>query len=157
MGHVDDMAPPYPPYRKRNKREICDEFVQCLARRGDVNVDAPGFVESLRQHFDRLPTRYALDVNLDTLDVLSHQRLLEEARADPSTVSFAVRAVEIIKHPRGGAAADEEAPPSPSHEVCGEAGGQAGRQAHIAEEGRKKVSGLGASTTRSVRSLQHCG
>lgn len=57
---------------------------------------APGFIESVCQHFDRLPTRYALDVNIDSLDVLSHMRLLEEARSDPATVSFAVRPVEVL-------------------------------------------------------------
>jgi hypothetical protein len=43
-----------------------------------------------------LPTRYALDVNTDSLDVLSHKRLLDEARLDPTTVSFAVRSVEVL-------------------------------------------------------------
>ena len=33
---------------------------------------------------------------LCSLDVLSHKRLLDEARADPTAVSFAVRPVEII-------------------------------------------------------------
>lgn len=89
------------PYRKRSKMEVCEDFIGALVSRGDVDVDAPGFLDSLKMHFERLPTRYALDVNLDTLDVLSHQRLLEEARADPSTVSFAVRGVEVLIPSRG--------------------------------------------------------
>ena len=67
-----------------------------MAQRGDVNTDAPGFIESLKQHFNRLPTRYALDVNIESLDVLSHKRLLDEARSDPTTVSFSVRPVEVV-------------------------------------------------------------
>ena len=34
---------------------------------------------------------YAHDINLSSLDVLNHQRLLNSARADPSAVSFQVR------------------------------------------------------------------
>ncbi|KXZ52483.1 hypothetical protein GPECTOR_9g527 [Gonium pectorale] len=81
--------------RKRTKADVCEAFLARLAERGDVELDS-ALVDGIRQHFDRLPTRYALDVNVDGLDVLSHKRLLDEARADPTTVSFAVRPVEII-------------------------------------------------------------
>lgn len=83
-------------YRKKTKNEVCDSYIAKLVEREDIDVSTPGFIESIRQHFDKLPTRYALDVNLDSLDVLSHKRLLDEARADPTAVSFAVRPVEII-------------------------------------------------------------
>jgi hypothetical protein len=43
-----------------------------------------------------LNCRYALDVNIGTLDVLNHKRLLDSARADPSAVSFQVRPVDVI-------------------------------------------------------------
>lgn len=82
--------------RRRDKSAIANAYIERLRERGDVDVDAPGFVESIKQHFERLPTRYAMDVNIDSLDPLSHRRLLEEARLDPSTVSFAVRPVEIL-------------------------------------------------------------
>ena len=96
--------------RKRTKQEVCDSFLKNLVVRGDVDVEAPGFAEGIRRHFDSLPTRYALDVSIDGIDVLSHKRLLEEARADPTTVSFAVRPVEVVvpKHSRGN-----ESPSSP--------------------------------------------
>ncbi|PNW71561.1 hypothetical protein CHLRE_16g659400v5 [Chlamydomonas reinhardtii] len=81
--------------RKRTKADVCEAFVARLSERGDVELDS-SLLEGIRQHFDRLPTRYALDVNVDGLDVLSHKRLLDEARADPTTVSFAVRPVEIV-------------------------------------------------------------
>jgi hypothetical protein len=49
------------------------------------------------------------------LDVLSHKRLLDEARLDPSTVSFAVRNVEVL-HNRQRESSDGL--PSPAfHEV----------------------------------------
>lgn len=40
--------------------------------------------------------RYALDVNIATLDVLNHKRLLDSARSDPSAVSFQVRPVDVM-------------------------------------------------------------
>lgn len=87
----DGFAP-----RRRTKQEVSDAFIARLQARGDVDVSAPGFLEGICSHFERLPTRYALDINLDSLDVLSHKRLLDEARADPVTVSFAVRPVEVL-------------------------------------------------------------
>jgi hypothetical protein len=91
--------------RRRTKAQICEAYIQRLAGRGDIQLD-PAFVASIRRHFDALPTRYALDVNVDSLDVLSHKRLLDEARQDPSAVSFAIRPVEIVvpkqHHSTGG-------------------------------------------------------
>lgn len=40
--------------------------------------------------------RYAFDVNIESLDVLNHKRLLDSARAEPSAVSFQVRPVDVI-------------------------------------------------------------
>lgn len=94
---------------------MCDQFLARLQERGDIDIGAPGFIESICQHFERLPTRYALDVNTDSLDVLSHKRLLDEARLDPTTVSFAVRSVEVL-HSRPRESSDGL--PSPAfHEV----------------------------------------
>lgn len=42
------------------------------------------------------PCRYALDVNISSLDVLNHKRLLDSARADPSAVSFQLRPVDVV-------------------------------------------------------------
>ena len=39
---------------------------------------------------------YALDVNISSLDVLNHKRLLDSARADPSAVSFQLRPVDVV-------------------------------------------------------------
>jgi hypothetical protein len=102
-------------HRRRTKQEVCDHFVSRLQERSDIDITAPGFIESICQHFERLPTRYALDVNTESLDVLSHKRLLDEARLDPSTVSFAVRNVEVL-HNRQRESSDGL--PSPAfHEV----------------------------------------
>eukprot|EP00201_Polytomella_parva_P019299 CAMPEP_0175057736 /NCGR_PEP_ID=MMETSP0052_2-20121109/11433_1 /TAXON_ID=51329 ORGANISM="Polytomella parva, Strain SAG 63-3" /NCGR_SAMPLE_ID=MMETSP0052_2 /ASSEMBLY_ACC=CAM_ASM_000194 /LENGTH=555 /DNA_ID=CAMNT_0016322989 /DNA_START=154 /DNA_END=1821 /DNA_ORIENTATION=+ len=82
--------------RRKTKLEVAEAFIAQLAQRGDVDINAPGFIQSIKEHFERLPTRYSLDVSIDGLDVLSHKRLLDEARADPSTVSFSVRPVDIV-------------------------------------------------------------
>lgn len=73
------------------------------------------------RHFETLPTRYALDVNLDSLDVLSHQRLLNEARADQTSVSYAVRSVEILVDRQRGTPthSDGQMPLSPQVSVGG--------------------------------------
>lgn len=48
------------------------------------------------------PRRYAFDVNIETLDVLNHKRLLDSAREEPNSISFQVRPVDVV--PSGNAA-----------------------------------------------------
>jgi hypothetical protein len=75
--------------------QVCEAYLQKMLARPDITHLEPGFKDQLWKHFDLLPTRYALDINLETLDVLNHMQLLEEARSDPSAVFFHVRIVEI--------------------------------------------------------------
>ncbi len=89
FGH--QQAPP----RKRTKQAVCQDFIQNLRARQGFELDTPGVVEGIQTHFQLLPSRYALDVNIDSLDVLNHKRLLDSARSDPSAVSFQVRRVEV--------------------------------------------------------------
>lgn len=51
---------------------------------------------SHRPHPAPLRRRYALDVNIGSLDVLNHKRLLDSARSDPSAVSFQLRPVDVV-------------------------------------------------------------
>ena len=81
--------------RKRTKAEVSEAFIQRLSDRRSIDLSVPGVVEGIQRHFQLLPTRYALDVNLGSLDVLNHKRLLDSARADPSAVSFQVRPVDV--------------------------------------------------------------
>jgi hypothetical protein len=67
--------------RRRTKAEVVEAYLRSLAARGDIDIAAPGLAASIRQHFAALPSRYALDVNLDSLDVLSHLKLLQGADA----------------------------------------------------------------------------
>jgi hypothetical protein len=76
------------------KYDVCDQFLDQIRRRGDIHLSTIE-AEDLIKHFKSLPTRYALDVNTDGLDVLNHNRLLDCARADPGSVSFQVRTVDV--------------------------------------------------------------
>ncbi|KAL4445365.1 hypothetical protein ABPG77_011190 [Micractinium sp. CCAP 211/92] len=80
--------------RRRSKLEIADHFLANLRARG-MEVDA-ALADELRSHFESLPSRYALDVNINSLDVLNHKRLLDSARSDPSAVSFQLRPVDVV-------------------------------------------------------------
>ena len=79
-----------------------------MLARPDITHLEPAFKDQLRKHFDLLPTRYALDINLETLDVLNHMQLLEEARSDPSAVFFHVRIVEVIVSAHHGVGDDAD-------------------------------------------------
>ncbi|KAL5063552.1 hypothetical protein RYX36_025289, partial [Vicia faba] len=58
----------------------------------------PGFNDQLWAHFNRLPTRYALDVNVERAeDVLMHKRLLQLAYDPANRPSIEVHLVQL--HP----------------------------------------------------------
>ena len=86
--------------------QVCEAYLQKMLARPDITHLEPGFKDQLRKHFDLLPTRYALDINLETLDVLNHLQLLEEARSDPSAVFFHVRIV-VVNFSAQGATGDD--------------------------------------------------
>lgn len=89
-------------FPRATKAEVCEHFLEQLRRRTDLSL-TPGEFDELRQHFKSLPTRYALDVNIDSLDVLNHKRLLDCARSDDGAVSFQIRTVDVLLPPgRGG-------------------------------------------------------
>ena len=79
---------------KRTKQEICSAFIARLRERRSLDVTQE-VIEGIKQHFASLPTRYALDVNISSLDILNHHRLLQSARNDPAAVSFQVRSVDV--------------------------------------------------------------
>lgn len=93
------------PPRARTKMDMCAAFLDKLQTRRNLDL-TPELVEGIEQHFRLLPSRYALDVNISSLDVLNHKRLLDSARADPSAVSFQVRPVDIISAAGNRAAMD---------------------------------------------------
>lgn len=96
-------------HRRRTKLETCERYIQYLRERGDVDVDRQGFVSSVQQHFESLPTRYALDVDTSGTNILRHMDLLEQARKYPASVAFMVREIELL-YPRHNQMVQLEAP-----------------------------------------------
>lgn len=83
--------------RQRKKTEVCNEILKRLRESGSEAVDSPGFSEGIHAHFQRLPARYALDVNVERAeDVLTHKRLLELAETQENRPVFHVRAVHVL-------------------------------------------------------------
>ena len=81
--------------RETARQDALESFLTSLRAKGVIDVDQLGFAESIREHFELLPSRYATNVNTTSLDVLNHKRLLDSARSDPSAVSFQVRSVDV--------------------------------------------------------------
>ncbi len=46
--------------RKRTKMEVCEAFIFKLRERRTIDLDAPGVIEGIQQHFQLLPTRYGV-------------------------------------------------------------------------------------------------
>ncbi|XP_074591011.1 serine/threonine-protein kinase STY46-like isoform X2 [Curcuma longa] len=83
--------------QQRHKLDVYNEVLRRLREAGLPEVLAPSFEDGLWNHFNRLPARYALDVNVERAeDVLTHKRLLELAEEPANRPVFAVRLVQII-------------------------------------------------------------
>lgn len=44
-------------FRKRTRREVADAFIERLRARDGMDVEAPGFIQGIYDHFDSLPSR----------------------------------------------------------------------------------------------------
>ncbi|KAH0456072.1 hypothetical protein IEQ34_013979 [Dendrobium chrysotoxum] len=85
--------------RHHSKLEVYNEVLRRLKESGSPEVLAPSFKEDLWLHFNRLPVRYALDVNVERAeDVLTHKRLLQQAQDPVIQLAFDIRPVQM---PRG--------------------------------------------------------
>nr|XP_009802147.1 PREDICTED: probable serine/threonine-protein kinase DDB_G0267514 isoform X2 [Nicotiana sylvestris] len=92
---------PSSPKQSRLQRQKLQAFNEVLTRLQDLNLDEvnlPGFEDQLWLHFNRLPARYASDVNVERAeDVLTHKRLLQLAEDPANRPAFDVRLVQV--HP----------------------------------------------------------
>ncbi|KQJ92958.1 serine/threonine-protein kinase STY46 [Brachypodium distachyon] len=81
---------------KQGRRlEVYNEVLARLRAAGEIS---PGFQDALWAHFHRLPARYALDVNAERAeDVVTHQRLLQEARDPHRRPALSVRVVQVSR------------------------------------------------------------
>ncbi|XP_058213886.1 serine/threonine-protein kinase STY46-like [Rhododendron vialii] len=94
------VAEPSPAANSRQqmtKREVYNEVLRRLKESPNVEeVEQPGFDDQLWAHFNRLPTRYALDVNVERAeDVLMHKRLLQLAHDPLNRPAFEIRLVQV--------------------------------------------------------------
>lgn len=90
--------------KQKQKIEV---YLKVLSRLRELNVPetmAPGFEDDLWAHFYRLPTRYALDMNVERAQyVLMHKRLLHIARTPAASTGPAVevRLVQVVRSASG--------------------------------------------------------
>ncbi|KAI8014302.1 Serine/threonine-protein kinase STY46 [Camellia lanceoleosa] len=87
------------PIRKRRQKvEVYHEIVRRLRDSDNEEASQPGFEDELWAHFNRLPIRYATDVNIERPeDVLMHKRLLHLAYDPTTRPAFEVRLGQV--HP----------------------------------------------------------
>ncbi|CAL9110383.1 unnamed protein product [Musa acuminata var. zebrina] len=95
--------------QQRHKLDVFNEVLRRLREAGRPEVQSPSFEDGLWNHFNRLPARYALDVNVERAeDVLTHKKLLELAQEPANRPVFAVRLVQVSPVPDGNQAAPSD-------------------------------------------------
>ncbi|CAI0461424.1 unnamed protein product [Linum tenue] len=83
------------PRHHRQKLEVYNEVLRRIQDSAHEDANLPGFDDQLWLHFNRLPARYALDVNVERAeDVLTHKRLLQLAEDPANRPAFEVRLVQ---------------------------------------------------------------
>ncbi|KAL3514960.1 hypothetical protein ACH5RR_021862 [Cinchona calisaya] len=103
--------------QKRKKVEVYNEVLRRLKESRHPDAQTPGFDDQLWSHFNRLPTRYALDVNVERAeDVLTHKQLLHLAHDPDNRPAFEVRLVQVPPVSDGNSI-DSSDPTSPRKEV----------------------------------------
>lgn len=84
--------------RRDSTREDACAAVLAALKDSFPGAAAPEFEVSLRKHFQRLPSRYAQDVE-SAEDVATHMQLLDAVRGAPGRAAVAVRAVNFTPAP----------------------------------------------------------
>ncbi|RWW18354.1 hypothetical protein BHE74_00022016 [Ensete ventricosum] len=97
--------------QQRHKLDVYNEVLRRLREDGRPEVQSPSFEDGLWNHFNRLPARYALDVNVERAeDVLIHKKLLELAKEPANRPVFAVRLVSPVPDGSQADFSDSDAP-----------------------------------------------
>ncbi|AES62939.2 putative dual-specificity kinase TKL-Pl-4 family [Medicago truncatula] len=98
IHHRTSSSIPAQSRQQRQKVEVYNEILRRLKDSGNEEAMQPGFDDQLWNHFNRLPSRYALDVNVERAeDVLMHKRLLHLAHDPANRPSIEVHLVQL--HP----------------------------------------------------------
>ncbi|XP_034897845.1 serine/threonine-protein kinase STY46 isoform X1 [Populus alba] len=102
----------------QQKHEVYNEILRRLKESNHEEANLPGFDDQLWTHFNSLPTRYALDVNVERAeDVLTHKRLLRLAHDPANRPAIEIRLVQV--HPTSDDNfADSSLQDSPSKEAA---------------------------------------
>ncbi|KAL8552983.1 hypothetical protein ACS0TY_001597 [Phlomoides rotata] len=83
--------------QQQKKVEVYHEVLRRLKEVGHPEAREIGFDDHLWAHFNRLPPRYAMDVNLERAeDVVTHKRLLHLARDPANRPAYEVRLVQVV-------------------------------------------------------------
>ncbi|GMH06590.1 hypothetical protein Nepgr_008430 [Nepenthes gracilis] len=84
------------PKHQRPKLEVFSDVLRRLQDSDYEEARLPDFDDQLWVHFNRLPARYALDVNVERAeDVLTHMRLLRLAQDPDNRPVYEVRLVQV--------------------------------------------------------------
>ncbi|XP_050383720.1 serine/threonine-protein kinase STY17-like [Argentina anserina] len=95
------------PRHHMQKLEVYNEVLRRIQEFDYEEASLPGFDDQLWLHFNRLPARYALDVNVERAeDVLTHKRLLQLAEDPANQPAFEVRTVQVYPPVYNGNAGD---------------------------------------------------
>ncbi|KAF5180519.1 Serine/threonine-protein kinase STY17 [Thalictrum thalictroides] len=87
---------PTHPRQLRLKLDVYNDVLRRLKDSDIEEANLPGFDDELWAHFARLPSRYALDVNVERAeDVLTHKRLLQLAHDPANRPAIEVRLVQV--------------------------------------------------------------
>ncbi|CAM8977342.1 unnamed protein product [Rhodiola kirilowii] len=101
----------------RQKVEVYNEVLRRLKDSNNEEANQPGFEDELWNHFNRLPARYAFDVNVDRAeDVLAHKKLLYLAQDPANRPIIEVRLVQVVPAADSSVAVGDN-PDSPRDEV----------------------------------------
>ncbi|KAJ6919209.1 serine/threonine-protein kinaseY17 [Populus alba x Populus x berolinensis] len=83
-------------HHQRQKLEVYNEVLKRIQDSNFEEANVPGFDDHLWLHFNRLPARYVMDVNVERAeDVLMHKRLLQLAENPANRPAFEVHLVQM--------------------------------------------------------------
>ncbi|XP_039007079.1 serine/threonine-protein kinase STY46-like isoform X2 [Hibiscus syriacus] len=122
VSKANDLSP-LQSRQQRRKLEVYNEVLRRLRDSDLEESNRPGFDDELWAHFNRLPTRYALDVNVERAeDVLMHKILLHLAHDPANRPAMEVRLVQVQSVSDGNSAVSnpmcgESAQCSPKHSI----------------------------------------
>ncbi|PON49961.1 Mitogen-activated protein kinase kinase kinase [Parasponia andersonii] len=87
---------PQPNLHQKQKLDMYNEVLRRIQHSNSEEATLPDFDDQLWLHFNRLPPRYALDVNVERAeDVLTHKRLLKLAQDSLDQPAFDVRILQV--------------------------------------------------------------